>query len=127
MSASHPYDVLIDRLSRRTAHIAILGLGYVGLPLAVAFAEAGFTVTGLDIDADKLTALRAGRSYIEDVQEARLRPLVGRRLFASASFDEVLAAAHVQGAQDLVRNGCLRLWPHRHGTDGFFAAVWQRS
>ena len=95
MSASHPYDVLIDRLSRRTAHIAILGLGYVGLPLAVAFAEAGFTVTGLDIDADKLTALRAGRSYIEDVQEARLRPLVGRRLFASASFDEVLAAADV--------------------------------
>jgi len=92
---SHPHDVLLDRLSRRTAHIAILGVGYVGLPLAVAFAEAGFTVTGLDIDEDKLTALRAGRSYIEDIPEARLRPLVGRRLFASADFDAALAVADV--------------------------------
>mgnify|MGYP002146387463 CR=1 FL=1 len=41
--------------------------------------------------------------------------------------EEVLAAAHVEGAPALVRHGFLRLWPHRHGTDGFFAAVWQRS
>jgi 16S rRNA (cytosine967-C5)-methyltransferase len=50
-----------------------------------------------------------------------------RATFRPLAADEVLAAAHVQGAQGLVRNGCLRLWPHRHGTDGFFAAVWQRS
>jgi 16S rRNA (cytosine967-C5)-methyltransferase len=50
-----------------------------------------------------------------------------RATFRTLPADEVLAAAHVQGAQGLVRNGCLRLWPHRHGTDGFFAAVWQRS
>jgi 16S rRNA (cytosine967-C5)-methyltransferase len=53
-----------------------------------------------------------------EASKATFRPLAA---------DEVLAAAHVQGAQGLVRNGCLRLWPHRHGTDGFFAAVWQRS
>ena len=41
--------------------------------------------------------------------------------------DELLAAAHVQRAPELVRNGFLRLWPHRHATDGFFAAVWQRA
>ncbi len=50
-----------------------------------------------------------------------------RATFRPLQAEELLAAAHVQGAQGLVRNGCLRLWPHRHGTDGFFAAVWQRS
>jgi 16S rRNA (cytosine967-C5)-methyltransferase len=41
--------------------------------------------------------------------------------------DEALAAAHVDRAGDLVENGYLRLWPSRHATDGFFAAVWQRK
>ena len=50
-----------------------------------------------------------------------------RATFRPLAADEVLAAAHVEGAQTLVRNAFLRLWPHRHGTDGFFAAVWQRS
>ena len=50
-----------------------------------------------------------------------------RATFRPLAADEVLAAAHVEGAQALVRHGFLRLWPHRHGTDGFFAAVWQRS
>jgi len=39
---------------------------------------------------------------------------------------EALQRAHVGDSATLVRDGCLRLWPHRHGTDGFFAAVWQR-
>ncbi|HNW62800.1 MAG TPA: SAM-dependent methyltransferase, partial [Piscinibacter sp.] len=50
-----------------------------------------------------------------------------RATFRPLAADEVLVAAHVEGAQALVRHGFLRLWPHRHGTDGFFAAVWQRS
>ena len=47
--------------------IGIIGMGYVGLPLAVAFAEAGCDVVGLDLDASKVEALNDGRSYIEDV------------------------------------------------------------
>ena len=53
-----------------------------------------------------------------EANQANFRPLPA---------DELLAAAHVQRAPELVRNGFLRLWPHRHATDGFFAAVWQRA
>jgi UDP-N-acetyl-D-glucosamine dehydrogenase len=58
--------------------IGIVGLGYVGLPLAVEFAEAGHEVTGLDLDARKIAAVHAGDSYIEDVPSARLQALGGR-------------------------------------------------
>ncbi len=47
--------------------------------------------------------------------------------FRPLAAEEALAAAHVQRASELVRDGCLRLWPHRHATDGFFAAVWQKA
>ncbi len=58
--------------------VGIIGLGYVGLPLAVAFAEAGHEVVGLDSDQRKLDALGEGRSYIEDIPDAALAPLAGR-------------------------------------------------
>jgi UDP-N-acetyl-D-glucosamine dehydrogenase len=58
--------------------IGIVGLGYVGLPLAVAFAEAGQEVVGLDSDPRKVEALNAGRSYIEDIPDETLAPLSGR-------------------------------------------------
>jgi UDP-N-acetyl-D-glucosamine dehydrogenase len=58
--------------------IGIVGLGYVGLPLAVAFAEAGHEVVGLDADARKLDGLAEGRSYVEDVPDAALAPLRDR-------------------------------------------------
>ncbi|MEX2107527.1 MAG: nucleotide sugar dehydrogenase [Solirubrobacterales bacterium] len=64
--------------------IGIIGLGYVGLPLAVAFAEAGSEVVGLDTDARKVEALNEGRSYIEDVPDAVLAPLT-ERLSATSS------------------------------------------
>jgi UDP-N-acetyl-D-glucosamine dehydrogenase len=57
--------------------IGIVGLGYVGLPLAVAFAEAGHEVVGLDTDAGKIEALNAGRSYVEDIPDAALSDLQG--------------------------------------------------
>jgi UDP-N-acetyl-D-glucosamine dehydrogenase len=63
--------------------IGIVGLGYVGLPLAVAFAEAGHEVTGLDANPRVVEGLNAGRSHIEDVAEATLAPL-GERLRATA-------------------------------------------
>ena len=58
--------------------LGIVGLGYVGLPLALAFAEAGNEVVGLDTDSGKLDDLRAGRSYIEDVDDAELRACAAR-------------------------------------------------
>ncbi|MDX6636060.1 MAG: UDP-N-acetyl-D-glucosamine dehydrogenase [Solirubrobacterales bacterium] len=68
--------------------IGIIGLGYVGLPLAVAFAEAGCDVVGLDVDASKVEALNAGRSYIEDVPSSSLEPL-GEKLRASGEYAEL--------------------------------------
>jgi UDP-N-acetyl-D-glucosamine dehydrogenase len=58
--------------------IGIVGLGYVGLPLAVAFAEAGQEVVGLDADPEKIETLRDGRSYVEDISDAALAPLQDR-------------------------------------------------
>jgi UDP-N-acetyl-D-glucosamine dehydrogenase len=58
--------------------IGIVGLGYVGLPLAVAFAEAGHHVIGLDVDQRKIAAIRAGESYVEDIASDRLRAVDGR-------------------------------------------------
>jgi UDP-N-acetyl-D-glucosamine dehydrogenase len=70
--------------------IGIVGLGYVGLPLAVAFAEAGHEVTGLDLDPAKVESLNAGRSYIEDVSDRALGPL-GDRLQATAAYADLAA------------------------------------
>ncbi|PYE37758.1 UDP-N-acetyl-D-glucosamine dehydrogenase [Rhizobium sp. PP-F2F-G38] len=61
------HAVLLSRIADRTAHAGVIGLGYVGLPLAIAIARKGFTVTGFDIDPGKIVAIEAGRSYIEAV------------------------------------------------------------
>ena len=58
---------LQQRIENRTARVGVIGLGYVGLPLAVEFAQAGFDVVGFDVDADKVAAINEGRSYIPDV------------------------------------------------------------
>jgi UDP-N-acetyl-D-glucosamine dehydrogenase len=59
-------------MDAREAQVGVIGLGYVGLPLAVAFAEAGFRVTGFDLDPAKVAAIQDGQSYIEDVPAARV-------------------------------------------------------
>jgi UDP-N-acetyl-D-glucosamine dehydrogenase len=56
--------------------VGVVGLGYVGLPLAVAFAEAGLPVIGVDTDLEKISALKGGDSYVEDIPSERLRPLI---------------------------------------------------
>ncbi len=68
--------------------IGVVGLGYVGLPLAVSFAEAGHEVVGLDADARKIKALGEGRSYIEDIPNEVLAPL-SERLRATAEYAEL--------------------------------------
>jgi UDP-N-acetyl-D-glucosamine dehydrogenase len=56
-----------QRIDAREAHVGIIGLGYVGLPLAIEFVRAGFKVTGFELDASKAAAIQDGTSYIEDV------------------------------------------------------------
>ena len=84
---------LRDTITDRTAHVAVIGLGYVGLPLATAFARAGFRVTGIDIDAGKVEAIGAGRSYIPDVPDEELAPHVeSGRLSATSDYDALADA-----------------------------------
>src|SRR3954471_12124249 len=82
--------MLKTKLHDRTARIGILGLGYVGLPLACEFAKAGFSVTGFEVDASKVASLLKGTSYIEDIPEQELRPLVQRKvLTATTDFSQL--------------------------------------
>jgi UDP-N-acetyl-D-glucosamine dehydrogenase len=80
-------ETLIDRFKTRQARIGVLGLGYVGLPLAVIFAEAGFTVLGIDPDKRKVDSVNKSVSYIQDVPTEQLAKLVkSGRLKASVDF-----------------------------------------
>lgn len=82
-------QTLLKKFARREAKLAIVGLGYVGLPLAVEFAEAGFEVLGVDVDSDKVARINAGASYIADVTDERLRaPVASGALRATDSFQE---------------------------------------
>ncbi len=70
-------DELEQKIRARTARVGVVGLGYVGLPLAVEFARAGFAVTGIDVDGGKVAGVNEGRSHVQDVPGAVLAPLVG--------------------------------------------------
>ena len=81
---------LLDRLNDRTAKVGIVGMGYVGLPLAVEFARVGYNVVGLDVLPDKVAMLNAGESYIPDVPTKDLAPLVqSGKLCATTSYDDL--------------------------------------
>jgi UDP-N-acetyl-D-glucosamine dehydrogenase len=80
-------EQLTERLVQKTARVAILGLGYVGLPLAVVFAEAGFQVTGVDPVEEKVNAINRGQSYVLDVPSETVARLVkDGRLSATTDF-----------------------------------------
>ena len=83
-------DSLRDALLRRTATIGIVGLGYVGLPLALTAVAAGFRVLGFDIDAPRVARLNAGESLIRHIPAARMAEAVASRRFAAtAAFDRL--------------------------------------
>ena len=85
-----PADTLERKIRSRTARVGIVGLGYVGLPLAVEFAKAGFPVTGIDAQAGKVAKLNAGESYVQDVPNEALRSLVeAGKLHATTDFSVV--------------------------------------
>jgi len=67
---------LRERIESHAARVAVMGQGYVGLPLAIEFAKAGFRVTGLDLDVEKVAALNRGESHIPDVPSTTVHELV---------------------------------------------------
>src|SRR5215475_8867008 len=84
-------QLLEERIRARTARVGIVGLGYVGLPLAVEFAKAGFQVTGIDVSEQKTRSVNAGDSYVGDIGSSTLAPLVeSGKLRATTDFAAVL-------------------------------------
>ena len=89
------FSALQTRLADRTARAGVIGLGYVGLPLAMAIARAGYAVTGFDIDPSKIVALDGGRSYIDAVSDAVLLREAAAGRFASTTDFAGLAVCDV--------------------------------
>ncbi len=81
---------LLKKLEQKTARIGVVGLGYVGMPLALEFAKAGFHVIGYDVDSRRIAEVNAGRSYIGDIKDAELAEQVNAgRLRASLPDDSI--------------------------------------
>lgn len=85
-------DALIQRFRNRDACVTIVGLGYVGLPLAIRFADAGFRTIGLDIDTEKITALAEGRTYLSTVPAANIKSASAQRFRASSDYSLAASA-----------------------------------
>ncbi|MBD3646133.1 MAG: nucleotide sugar dehydrogenase, partial [Pseudomonadales bacterium] len=80
------YQTIIDKLNDRTATVGIVGLGYVGLPLCLRFAEVGFKVVGFDIDPEKTKQISAGESYIGHIPAEAIQSAIQRGLTATTDF-----------------------------------------
>ncbi|MGA2369657.1 MAG: nucleotide sugar dehydrogenase [Candidatus Korobacteraceae bacterium] len=79
------FHALKEKIEARTARVGIVGLGYVGLPLAVEFAKVGFNVTGIDVQQSKVTGLNRGESHVQDVPSAEIAKLVGEKRFSATT------------------------------------------
>jgi UDP-N-acetyl-D-glucosamine dehydrogenase len=83
--------VLADKIRSKTARVGVVGLGYVGLPLAAEYAQAGFNVTGIDLSESKTARINAGDSYVGDVPSSAIEPLVrSGKLRATTDFSVIL-------------------------------------
>src|SRR6266852_949306 len=87
----HAYKLesLETKLANRTAKVGIIGLGYVGLPLALLFAEAGFPVTGFDVDRQKVEKLSRGESYIYRVPSTEIQAARRKKFSATAEYSDI--------------------------------------
>ncbi|MFY9227088.1 MAG: nucleotide sugar dehydrogenase [Blastocatellia bacterium] len=88
-------NVLLSKISSLQARIAIIGLGYVGLPLAVEFGQAGFPVLGIDTNTEKVVELNQGLSYIKDIDSKKVSTLVEKLLFSAGTSFDVLSEADI--------------------------------
>ncbi len=88
-------QILQENIKTRAARIAVIGIGYVGLPLAVAFAEAGFPTVGFDLDARKVDSINRGVSYIPDIETARVEKLIRAESLRASTDDSALRDADV--------------------------------
>src|SRR5437879_6085104 len=86
---------LLEKIKRHEAHVTVIGIGYVGLPLVVEVARAGFTVTGYDKSEEKARSVNAGKSYIKDISDGDLAPLVRKGLVSATTDPACLAKADV--------------------------------
>ena len=81
---------LINLITNKQAHVGVIGLGYVGLPLLAEFASKGFQATGFEVDENKAKQINAGHSYIGDVPATKLNDLVkSKRLSATTDFNHL--------------------------------------
>ena len=81
------HNQLLKKIENKTAVIGIIGLGYVGLPLALEYAIKGFKTIGFDIDERKIPILNAGKSYIKHIKADKIKKTVGnKKFFATADF-----------------------------------------
>ncbi|MBA3927441.1 nucleotide sugar dehydrogenase [Listeria rustica] len=87
------FEKIKNNLNKKEAVIAVMGLGYVGLPLAISFAEAGFQVIGFDPSEPKVTLVNQGKSDIMDITSERLSKLIGKERFVATTDPESLAKA----------------------------------
>lgn len=90
-SAASAAQTLEEKIKSRTARVGIIGLGYVGLPLAMEFAKAGFPVTGIDIEPSKVAQLNRGESYVQDVAPDVLGSMVEARKFHATTDFSVIS------------------------------------
>jgi len=86
---------LKNKIIKKQARIAVIGLGYVGLPLAVAFAQKGFRVLGIDTDANRIGRIQSLKSYNADVTNAILGSIIRRKLFNVSMDFSLLAQADI--------------------------------
>lgn len=90
-----PAQALERKLHERTARVGVLGLGYAGLPMAVEIAQAGFDVTGIDINPARVNAVNDGTSPVSDVEDATIRDLLGKQLLRASTSLDLLADVDV--------------------------------
>lgn len=92
---THHKEILLERIKSKTAIVGIIGLGYVGLPLALTFAEKAFRVIGFDVDSKKIDNIAAGKSYLKHIDSGRIASAVNETRFSATTNFESLTVPDV--------------------------------